>query len=337
MVKPPALQGIRLISASLHGSIGPIRDNVGFRQQTGLYLILSVPPGARRSTPVEMIVPALQCSFPRRDKPSAWCSQREVFKVTSRMRILCSAVLLIRCLPSSGQTGSVFDLQGVVELVDRPPAATPVEAVSFCLHPLESGFDIWAQPDRDGRFTLEIVRPGRYSLTYPMPGRIQTFADGPIELAPEGFELSAGSAGPLRLVVSLKSADVSVKVRAIPNGHRDVTALLAAADTHLTLRESCYSNRLSGPQTTFRFVPPGKYRIFVIDAEIESRVAAYAPRFLDFLKNEATSLEVSETGQTEATATYLDGEAVKEAIRQACPRILQVWPGAPLEPLCHGK
>jgi hypothetical protein len=54
--------------------------------------------------------------------------------VASRMRILCSAVLFIGCLPSSGQTGSVFDLQGVVELVDRPPAATPVEAVSFCLN-----------------------------------------------------------------------------------------------------------------------------------------------------------------------------------------------------------
>jgi hypothetical protein len=253
------------------------------------------------------------------------------------MRILCYAVLFIGCLPSSGQTGSVFDLQGVVELVDRSPAATPIEAVSFCLHPLETGFDICAQPDRDGRFILKKVRPARYSLTFPMPGRIQTFADGPNELTPEGFELSAGSVGPLRLVVSLKSADVSVKVDAIPSGNRDVGALLAPADTHLTLRESCYSNRLRGPQTTFRFVPPGKYRIFVIDAEFESRVAAYAPRFPDFLKNEATPLEVSGTGQTEATATYLDGETVKKAIRQACRGILQVWPGAPLEPLCHGK
>lgn len=253
------------------------------------------------------------------------------------MKLLCSAVLFSGCLPLSGPTGSVFDLQGVVELVDRPPAATPIEAVSFSLHPLEGGFDIWARPDRDGRFTLKNVRPGRYSLTYPMAGRIQTFADGPNELAPEGFELSGGSAGPLRLVVSQKSADVSVTVRVIPSGHSDVRALLAPADNHLTLRESCTSNRIIGTLTTFRFVPPGKYRIFVIDAELVSQVAAYAPRFPDFLKNEATFLEASGTGQTEATATYLEGEAVKEAIRQVCPKILQVWPGAALEPLCHGK
>ena len=251
------------------------------------------------------------------------------------MKILCTAVLFIVCLPLGGQTGSVFDLQGVVKLVDRPPAATPVEAVSFSLHPLASGFDIRAQPDREGRFILKKVRPGRYSLTYPMPGRIQTFADGPNELAPEGFELSAGSAGPLRLVVSLKSADVSVRVGGISSGNSDVSVLLAPADTHLTLRESCYSTRLSGLRTAFHFVPQGKYRIFVIDAEFESRVAAYAPRFPDFLKNEATSLEVAGSGQTEATATYLHGETVKSAIREACPRILQMWRGAPLEPLCH--
>ena len=62
-------------------------------------------------------------------------------------------------------TEPAFDLEGVVELVDRPAAATPVEAVSFSLHPLEAGFDIRAQPDQDGRFVLKRIRPGRYLLT----------------------------------------------------------------------------------------------------------------------------------------------------------------------------
>jgi hypothetical protein len=251
------------------------------------------------------------------------------------MKILCSAVLVIGCLTLGGQTESVFDLQGILELVDRPPAATPVEALSFRLHPLGGGFDIEAQPDRDGRFILHKVRQGRYSLTFPMPGRIQTFAVGPIELAPEGFELSPGGAGPLLLVVSMKSADLSVKVRAFPRGHSDVAVLLAPADTHLTLRETCDSNRLSGPRTRFTFVPPGRYRILIVDEEFQSRVAAYAPRFPDFLKNEATSVEVSATCPTEATANYLDGETIKKAIRQSCREILQVWPGTPSEPLCH--
>jgi len=235
------------------------------------------------------------------------------------MRILSSAVLLIGCLPLSGQTDSVFDLQGMLELVDRPPDATPVEALNFRLHPLGGGYDIDAQPDRDGRFTIIKVRPGRYSLTFPMPGRIQTFAIGSKELAPEDFEINSGSMGPLLLVVSMKSADVAVKVRAFPSGHSDVVALLVPADTHLTLRESCYSIQLSGPQTKFGLVPPGKYRIFIIDVQFQKDVVGYAPRFPAFLKNEATPVEVSDSGQVEATATYLDNETVKEAIRQAGP------------------
>jgi hypothetical protein len=39
----------------------------------------------------------------------------------------------------------------------------------------------------------------------------------------------------------------------------------------------------------------------------QSDVAAYAPRFPDFLKNRATPVEVSEQGETKATATYVDG------------------------------
>jgi hypothetical protein len=225
--------------------------------------------------------------------------------------------LLLGCLPLRGQTDSVFDLPGILELADRPPDGTPVEVLTFQLHPLEGGFDVEARPDRDGKFTLSGVRPGRYSLTFPMPGRIQTFANGREELAPEEFELKVGSVGPLRLVVSMKSADIAVKVSNFPSGHTDVVALLAPADTHLTLRLSCNLNQMSGPQTKFRFVPPGKYRIIIFDAQFQQDVAAYAPRSSDFLKNEATSVEVPDSGETDATATYLDSQTVREAIRQA--------------------
>ena len=236
------------------------------------------------------------------------------------MKILYFSALLIGCSIVNGQTDSVFNVQGLLKLVDRPAAATPVEALTFRIHPLGGGgFDVEAQPDRDGRFTLNKVRPGRYSLTFPMPGRIERFANRSNELAPEGFELTSSAVGPLVLVISMKSVDVSVKVQAFPTEHSDVVALLAPADNHLTLRESCYLNRISGPQTTFSSVPPGKYRIFIFDGQFQQDVAAYAPRFPDFLKNQATSIEVPGSGRTEATASYLDGDTIKEGIRLAGP------------------
>jgi len=62
-------------------------------------------------------------------------------------------------------------------------------------------------------------------------------------------------------------------------------------------------------------VPPGKYRIFIVDSQFQSDVAGYAPNFPDFLKDRATPVEVREEGETEATAKYVDGETVKLALR----------------------
>ncbi len=219
-----------------------------------------------------------------------------------------------------GQTDSVFNVQGLLKLVDQPAAATPVEALAFRIHPLSGdGNDVEARPDRDGKFTLSNVRPARYSLVFPMPGRVESFANRSDELAPDGFELVSRETGPLVLVISMKSAEVSVTVKPFPANRSDIVALLAPADNHLTLRESCYLNRMSGPQTTFLFVPPGKYRIFIFDARFQQDVAAYAPRFPGFLKNQATSIEVPGSGRTEGTASYLDDETIKEAIRLAGP------------------
>jgi hypothetical protein len=239
---------------------------------------------------------------------------------TLPMKILCFSALLIGCSMLNGQTDSAFNVQGLLKLVDRPASAIPIEALTFHIHPLRGGgVDVEARPDRDGEFTLNNVRPGRYSLTFPMPGRIESFAIRSNELAPDGFELTSGQTGPLVLVISMKSTEVSVTVQSFPEGRSDIVALLAPADNHLTLRESCSLNQISGPQTTFRFVPPGRYRIFIFNAEFQQDVAAYAPRFPDFLKNQATSIEAPGSGRTEVTTTYLDGETIKEAVRLAGP------------------
>ena len=226
-------------------------------------------------------------------------------------------VLFIACLPLGGQTDSSFDLPGTVQFVDPPPAATTVDSVIFHLHPLGGGVDLEARPDKNGNFTINGVKPGRYWLTYGMPGRIQTFSVGSRELAPENFELRSTDVGPLRLIITMAEAVVVVNVRGLPTGHAEVDALLAPADNRLTLRESCYSNRLTGTQTTFGYAPPGKYRILVVDADLTQDVSVYAPRSMDFLKSEATPVEVPHGGQVEVTATYVDRETVKAAINRA--------------------
>jgi hypothetical protein len=226
-------------------------------------------------------------------------------------------LLFIACAPVLGQTNASFDLPGTVQFVDPPPAATTVNAVIFHLHPIGGGIDLEARPDKDGNFTINGVKRGRYWLTYGMPGRIQTFAVGSRELSPENFELRSTDVGPLRLIITMVEAAVVVNVRDLPTGRSEVVAELVPADNRLTLRESCTYNRVVGPQTTFGYVPPGKYRILVVDADLSQDVAAYAPRSMDFLKNEATPVEAPFGGQVEVTATYVDRETVKVAINRA--------------------
>jgi len=236
------------------------------------------------------------------------------------MRFACCTVALVACVLASGQTLPTFDLPGSLELVDLPPEATPVEAMMVSLHPLARDYEIQARPDRNGKFVLKNVKPGRYSLTLPFPGRIRTFAIGSKELAPDGFDLNSSDGGSLRIVVSEKTTKVSVTVRGLPSQRAaGAIALMSPADPYLTLRLSCISNALTEPRTTFMFVPLGRYRILIIDKEFQGDVSAYAPRFPDFLKDHATQLEASEDGETEVTATYVDGESIKRAIQEAGP------------------
>ena len=235
------------------------------------------------------------------------------------MRFACCTAALAACIFVNDQKAPTFDLPGSLELVDLPAQATPVEAMMVSLHPLVLGYEIQAWPDRNGKFVLKNVKPGRYSLTLPFPGRIRTFAIGSKELAPDGFELNSSDVGSLRIIVSEKTTKVSVRVRGLPSRHTGTAALMSPADPYLTLRESCISNALTEPWTTFTFVPLGKYRILIIDKEFQSDVAAYAPRFPDFLKDQAAPVDASEEGETEITATYVDRETIQRAIREAGP------------------
>src|SRR5260370_40678125 len=103
------------------------------------------------------------------------------------MKPLCGILFWFIGLPLIAQGAPTFEVSGFLRLTDKPPEATPVEALSFRIHPLAGGFDVPAQHDRDGRFLLRNGQPGRYSLTVPMLGRLDVFAIGSTALAPDDF------------------------------------------------------------------------------------------------------------------------------------------------------
>ena len=133
-------------------------------------------------------------------------------------------------------------------------------------------------------------------------------------------DLKSSNVGFLRIIVSEKTSEVSVKVSGLAGRYTGAVALLSPSDPYLTLRESCISNALTEPRTTFMFVPLGKYRIFIVDEKFQNDVAAYGPRFPEIPEEqEVTAVEASEEGVTEVTATYIEGRAVERAIHEAGP------------------
>lgn len=231
----------------------------------------------------------------------------------ARLRTLALAAL-VAALPLSGS-----DLPGTLRLVDTDPFTTPVEYLPVALRSLDRSTVVTAVPDRTGRFNLSGLVQGRYAFDLSFPGRFVSVTLGGNSIALPEFELRHEDHGPLDIAVSLKSSDLSVEVRGVPSRDGQVVAILAPADPALTLRYSCYLNPLSGSHTEFRFVPPGTYRLFIVDDAVKSDVSGYAPRFPNFLKEQAPTFAIARDGGTKVTATYIDATTVQDSVKRAGP------------------
>jgi hypothetical protein len=221
---------------------------------------------------------------------------------------------LVAAWPLSGS-----DLPGRLQLVDTDPFTTPVEHLGMALRSLDRPAVVRAQTDRTGRFNLTDMVPGRYAFDLSFPGHFVSVSLGGKPVSLPEFELKREDHGPLDITVSMKSSSLLVEVRGMPHQDGEVVALLAPADKALTLRYSCYLNQLSGLHTEFRFVPPGTYRLFIVDDALKSDVSGYAPHFPGFLKEQAPVFVITGDGRTKVTATYIDATTVQEAVRRSGP------------------
>jgi hypothetical protein len=226
-------------------------------------------------------------------------------------------LMAMTALPFFGQLPATQTrrIPGTLELTDKPPSVTPLEFLMVTIRQLHGGYRSDAQPDRNGNFTLTNVLPGQYSLNLPFPGRVRVFAIGSKSLTPDEFELAAGESGPLRIVVSLKTAVLSVDISGIPESHPTVIAVVYPADPYLMPPDSGILNPVSGHQTQFRYLTPGKYTLFAVDEEFKWALTSSAVR--DALKDKATTVQVRDDGETKATVTYIAPDAAREAITAA--------------------
>ena len=231
-----------------------------------------------------------------------------------------AALAAIGTVPSFAQfpgepTGTRINIPGTLELVDKPPSVTPVEFLMVTIRQFHGGYRFDAQPDHDGNFTMKGVPPGQDSLDLSFPGRVQRFAIGSKSLMPDQFELMAGESGPMQIVVSLKTAVLSVEISGLPVSHPTVFALVYPADPYLMPPDSGVGNPVSGHQTQYRFLTPGSYTLFVADEDF--KWALTSPAVRNALNDKATAVQVRDDGETNVTTTYVTPDAIRQAITAA--------------------
>ncbi len=210
-----------------------------------------------------------------------------------------------------------LDLKGSLVLLDTTPDTTPVAALSVAIYSPATFAMYRAQPDETGRFELRDVRPGHYRLEMGVPSRLVNFTVGGRDVSPAGFALNPDTSGPMRIVLSMKTGALTVNAEGAPS-NAPLAAVLVPNDEFLTLHAQ-FSSPVTGAAGRFPFVPPGAYRVFVVDADLSGDLGARA-ELREALQEQATAVEVVAGQDTRVAARYIDRALVESRKRQLQPR-----------------
>lgn len=208
------------------------------------------------------------------------------------------------------------ELKGAVRFDsdDHPPlgnchiALAPVEGPWFVPQPR-------TQMDNDGSFTLPGVLPGRWRLIVSVPGYVKTVTLGGQQVSPYGFEIAAGAAGPLHIVMGAKLAEVHVSVDGAPPGG-SFSALIFPEDSGRwgAGLERAATGTGAGP-VDFGALPPGRYRVFATDIQNPWPILQRAD-LLEALEGRAAAVDVAEGGRARTTVEIIPREELLRALEQ---------------------
>jgi hypothetical protein len=201
----------------------------------------------------------------------------------------------------------VPDLSGTLEIEGDNPQ--PLEAIQVFLSPLDVLMS-WQQPqakvDRDGRFTLPSVAPGRWQLNMlQAQGYVKSFQIGPRNASPYAFDLAPGEAGPLKIVVSMRMARIKITAAG------GFSALLVPTDP----AKFPGLRVVPGNGSVLTDLAPGRYRVFALESAQDAWTLAQKPEALKALEPLAQTVDLVEGQTDEITATPIPSSETRDSIR----------------------
>jgi Carboxypeptidase regulatory-like domain len=196
---------------------------------------------------------------------------------------------------------------------DHPPlengqiSLAPVDGPYFMPQPQ-------AKMDKDGAFTLTGVLPGRWRLMVSAPGYAKSVSLAGQPVSQQGFQVAAG-AGPLRIVMGSKQADVHVEIAgAAPD--RQVSALIFPEDPgRLGAGLERVGSAMGTGRIEFGALPPGRYRVFATDS-LNPWPILQRPDWLKALESHTAAIEVPESGKVGVTVEIIPRDELMRAVEE---------------------
>ena len=259
-----------------------------------LMLVNAVADSASRKFQIEGVIPGsyLLTAFTMRDG-----------RVFAAERPVEVGPALLGPLQIALQSGA--DLKGSVQFDsdDHPP----MEGTQISLAPMDASFfmpQMSSQVDKDGAFTLTGVLPGRWRLTVNGPGfaKSVSLAGQPVPL--DGFQVAAGVAGPLRIVMGGKVADVHIEVAGAPPDQQ-ISALIFPEDSsRLGAGQERVGSAMGTGRIEFGGLAPGRYRVFATDSPNLWPILQ-RPDWLKALESRSAAIDVPEGGRASTTVEMI--------------------------------
>lgn len=172
-----------------------------------------------------------------------------------------------------------------------------------------------AQMEKDGAFTFTGVTAGRWRLMVSVPGFAKSVSLAGKPVSPDGFQIPAGAAGPLRVVMGSKMADVRVEVTGAP-ADRQISVLIFPEDpSRLGAGMERVGAAMGSGSIGFGAMPPGRYRAFATDNPNPWPILQ-RPDWLKALEGHTSAIDVPEGGRVSATVEMIASDELKRVLEE---------------------
>jgi len=175
---------------------------------------------------------------------------------------------------------------------------------------------VQAQVNKDGTFTLAGVIPGHWRLTVNDFGYVKSLSLGGQQVSPYDFQISAGTTGPLQVLVGMKMADISVTVTGL-SGSGQASFLVFPEDLD-RLGSGLERVAMGGSQLGIGGLPPGRYRLLATDIP-NPWMLPQRPDLLKAIESSTQAIDLPEGGHVSATVDLVSRQELLRLVAEKEP------------------